>query len=159
MGCIMRKLLLSTVAFAAISSTALAADLPSRPAPVAPVYVPIFTWTGLYVGLNAGVGWADNTTLFVDDSLLRRPARSASAATPASSAAARSATTARRAPSCSVSKPTSSTPTSRRTPIGRLRYSFNGGGSQYFGTVRGRVGYAFDRVLIYVTGGLAYGDV
>ena len=29
----------------------------------------------------------------------------------------------------------------------------------YFGTVRGRVGYAIDRTLIYVTGGLAYGDV
>lgn len=28
----------------------------------------------------------------------------------------------------------------------------------YFGTVRGRLGYAFDRVLIYGTGGLAYGD-
>lgn len=27
----------------------------------------------------------------------------------------------------------------------------------YFGTVRGRIGYAFDRVLPYVTGGFAYG--
>ncbi len=29
----------------------------------------------------------------------------------------------------------------------------------YFGTVRGRVGYAFDRALVYATGGLAYGNV
>ena len=29
----------------------------------------------------------------------------------------------------------------------------------WFGTVRGRVGYAFGRVLVYGTGGLAYGDV
>lgn len=29
----------------------------------------------------------------------------------------------------------------------------------WFGTVRGRVGYAFDRFLPYVTGGLAYGDI
>ena len=28
----------------------------------------------------------------------------------------------------------------------------------FFGTVRGRVGYAFDRVLFYGTGGFAYGD-
>jgi outer membrane immunogenic protein len=29
----------------------------------------------------------------------------------------------------------------------------------WFGTVRGRVGYAWDRLLIYATGGLAYGEV
>ena len=29
----------------------------------------------------------------------------------------------------------------------------------YFGTVRGRIGYAFDHMLIYGTGGLAYGGV
>jgi outer membrane immunogenic protein len=29
----------------------------------------------------------------------------------------------------------------------------------YFGTVRGRIGYAFDRTLVYATGGFAYGNV
>ena len=29
----------------------------------------------------------------------------------------------------------------------------------YWGSVRGRLGYAIDRTLIYVTGGLAYGDI
>ena len=29
----------------------------------------------------------------------------------------------------------------------------------WFGTVRGRVGYAWDRTLIYATGGFAYGNV
>jgi outer membrane immunogenic protein len=29
----------------------------------------------------------------------------------------------------------------------------------YFGTVRARIGYAFDRTLIYITGGLAYGGL
>ena len=28
----------------------------------------------------------------------------------------------------------------------------------FFGTVRGRIGYAFDRTLVYGTGGFAYGD-
>ena len=33
------------------------------------------------------------------------------------------------------------------------------GGDGFLGTVRGRLGYAaFDRTLLYVTGGLAYGD-
>jgi len=29
----------------------------------------------------------------------------------------------------------------------------------YFGTVRGRVGYSFDRTLVYLTGGLAFADI
>jgi outer membrane immunogenic protein len=50
-----RKLLLSSVALAALTGTALAADLPSQAPP--PVYVPpppIFTWTGFYLGINGG---------------------------------------------------------------------------------------------------------
>ena len=31
--------------------------------------------------------------------------------------------------------------------------------NNYLGTVRGRIGYAFDRFLPYFTGGLAYGDI
>ena len=59
-----RKLLLSSVAIAAVTSTALAADLPSRRAP--PVYVPpppAFTWTGFYIGGDIGYGFGqDNVT-------------------------------------------------------------------------------------------------
>src|SRR5664280_2764020 len=29
----------------------------------------------------------------------------------------------------------------------------------WFGTVRGRIGYAWDRVMLYATGGLAYGEI
>jgi outer membrane immunogenic protein len=39
-----------------------------------------------------------------------------------------------------------------------FRVANNGNrGVDWFGTVRGRLGYAFDRTLLYVTGGLAYG--
>jgi outer membrane immunogenic protein len=31
--------------------------------------------------------------------------------------------------------------------------------NDWFGTVRGRVGYVWDRVMLYVTGGLAYGEI
>ncbi len=50
-----RKFFMAGVALAAISGSALAADLPSRMAP--PVYtpqLPIWTWTGFYVGINGG---------------------------------------------------------------------------------------------------------
>lgn len=55
----MRKLLLSTVAFAALSGVAFAADLPSTKG--APVYEapPAFTWTGFYVGVNVGLAGDD----------------------------------------------------------------------------------------------------
>ena len=59
----MRYLLMSTVAAGALLGTAVApvaaADLPVRVAPApAPVYVaPAFTWTGFYIGLNAGAAW------------------------------------------------------------------------------------------------------
>ncbi len=58
-----RKVLLSTVALVAISGTAFAADLPSRRAP--PVYipppVPVFTWTGFYVGGDIGYDFGKDT--------------------------------------------------------------------------------------------------
>lgn len=52
----LRKLLLSSVAATAMAGSALAADLPSRrPPPVVPI-VPLFTWTGFYIGVDGGYG-------------------------------------------------------------------------------------------------------
>ena len=54
----MKKILLSSVAFLGFTAGAMAADLPSRAAPAPMIAaVPIFTWTGFYVGVNAGYGW------------------------------------------------------------------------------------------------------
>src|SRR5215218_8953147 len=59
----MKKLLLSSVALLGLTATALAADLPRRtvvaPAPVPFVAAPVFTWTGFYLGVNAGYGFSD----------------------------------------------------------------------------------------------------
>ena len=53
----MKKILLSAVSLAILSGSALAADLPSRKAPVAPPPPPPPMWTGFYAGLNLGGGW------------------------------------------------------------------------------------------------------
>src|SRR5215203_2674335 len=57
----MKKLLLSTVALATMTAGAMAADLPARRMAPAPyVAVPVFTWTGFYVGANVGATWNRN---------------------------------------------------------------------------------------------------
>ena len=61
-----RKILLASVgALALTGSAALAADLPSRAPP--PVYLPpapIFTWTGIYVGGQIGYAWTSGNNQF-----------------------------------------------------------------------------------------------
>jgi outer membrane immunogenic protein len=58
----MKKILLSSVALLGLTAGAVAADLPSRYAP-APVVaaVPVFTWTGFYVGAQAGYAWGEDS--------------------------------------------------------------------------------------------------
>jgi len=60
----MKHLLAALMATTALAGTAVAADLPSRayaPAVVAPI---AYTWSGLYVGINAGYGWGDTKRRF-----------------------------------------------------------------------------------------------
>jgi outer membrane immunogenic protein len=56
----MKKFLLSSVAFLGVTAGAMAADLPRRAAPPVFAPVPVFTWTGFYVGVNAGYGWSND---------------------------------------------------------------------------------------------------
>jgi len=68
----MRHLLLGSVALLGLAAvSAQAADLPRRAAPPAPVYIaPIFTWTGFYVGLNAGYGFSGDRGVGISGSPL-----------------------------------------------------------------------------------------
>ena len=51
-----RKIGLAVVALLASSVASLAADLPREPV-ARPEPVPIYNWTGLYVGVNGGYAW------------------------------------------------------------------------------------------------------
>lgn len=150
----MKRVLLASVGIAALVasiSAAGAADLPRRQAqaPVykAPVYAPVYNWTGFYVGLNGGGAWgrsrwdtADSfdvsgwlfggtagynwqfgqTVLGVEGDI--------------DWSNIRGTTTTLCATGCETR-------------------------NSWLATVRGRLGYAFDRILPYVTGGLAVGDI
>jgi outer membrane immunogenic protein len=57
-------LLAGTALLTVVSGSAMAADMRPAPAPVytkAPMMAPLFTWTGCYVGGNAGGLWAKKT--------------------------------------------------------------------------------------------------
>ncbi|MDB5504218.1 MAG: putative outer membrane protein [Tardiphaga sp.] len=58
----MKKILLASVAFIALASSASAADLAARPYTKAPAYVaaPIYNWTGFYIGGHVGGAFSGN---------------------------------------------------------------------------------------------------
>ncbi len=62
------KILLAAVAVAALSGTAMAADLPSPSAPpeVVPVAPAPTSWDGAYIGANFGYSWADSDVSSTD---------------------------------------------------------------------------------------------
>ena len=149
----MKKFLFATAGVLVLSiGSASAADIARRPAmpAKAPVYVaPPYNWTGPYVGINGGGGWGNS--------------------------------------SFSAPLPSTNFDTSGGLVGGTLGYNwqanqivfglegdidwshFTGSGTcggvscsvrnDWLGTARGRLGYAFDRFLPYVTGGAAFGNI
>ncbi|MBS4083325.1 MAG: porin family protein [Rhizobiales bacterium] len=128
----MKKLLLAAALF--VAAPAYAGDLP-RYNNAPQVYRNIFNWTGFYAGLHGGWGWGDSTGSSLDGYALGGQIGY------------------------------NYQLVSGLTFGAETDITFSGidgaaaGGiftADYIGTLRGRLGYAFDRVLIYGTAGLAY---
>jgi outer membrane immunogenic protein len=150
-----RKFAVATVVLITASSAALAADLPSRRAP--PVYTPpppLFTWTGFYVGGQVGYGWGHAGTGV--------PGAPGSFAGSSPEGVVGGAHVGYNyqvnqlvfgvegdVDGTSISKsayaPAIATTFGTRIPVE--------------GSVRGRIGYAWDRTLFYATGGAAFADI
>ena len=171
----MRKSLIGllggTAAVALAASAASAADLPARAPPPAPIVaaVPLFTWTGFYAGVNAGWGWRDNerepvilggavpgTLLFdsEDDGGFVGGAQIGYNYQIGSFVVGVEADIqwADTDNGVYVAFLPAGAP---RTLLPR---TFDNNLSDWVGTGRRRLGVAFDRVLVYGTGGLAYSD-
>jgi outer membrane immunogenic protein len=147
----MKRVFFALVGLAALTGTAAAADLPPRPAPApyykAPVALPVYNWTGFYIGINGGGGFGRSTW-----------------------------------------DRTGSFNTSGGLVGGTVGYNYQFGqgvvglegdidwaningttntacpfgcktSDHWLSTVRGRLGYAADRFMPYVTGGAAFGDI
>lgn len=55
-----RKCAASVAIFVSTTASSFAADLPSMKAPPAYVPLPVFSWTGVYAGVNAGGTWGES---------------------------------------------------------------------------------------------------
>jgi outer membrane immunogenic protein len=176
----MKRMLIGIAAAASLTATgALAADLPARTYTKAPVYVdPIYDWTGFYVGGNLGYSWGRSS----DTSTLTNATTGAVLLTTSDKSDLNGVVgggqigynwqmqnwvygfeadiqgtgekgtrnfTFSPAPIVGINLlPTLTIPFALSQKI------------DWFGTVRGRVGVlAAPKVLLYVTGGLAYGEV
>jgi outer membrane immunogenic protein len=149
----MRRVLfgcVSLLTLTALAGPGRAADLPRRYDPVvpkAPVFAPIYNWSGFYVGVNGGGGWGRSTwtttTGFdVSGGLIGGTIGYNWQYGPWVFGA-----------EGDIDWTNISGRTVFACPLG-CETSNN-----WLATVRGRVGYAFDRFLPYVTGGLALGDI
>ena len=145
----MKKYLLASVAALGLvaAGAASAADLPSRKGPIAaPVYMPpAFSWTGFYVGGNAGYGWGNvNANGFANVGDLDGFVGGGQVGYNYQMGQF----------VVGVEADLQGADLSTGSTLGGVRVK-----TDYFGTVRARVGVAFDRFMPYITGGWAYGNV
>ncbi len=150
----MTKLLLSATALTALSFSALAADLPKRDAaPLAPVAV--FTWTGFYMGGQAGVSQIRNLFSDIDRTV----------GADVDDVARKTGTGGGVHAGFNHQHGAYVFGVEADVEASSLRYGFTSSQGWGYraklgvqGSLRARVGYAFDRTLVYATGGLAAGN-
>ncbi len=169
----MKKLLISSAAIVSLGiASASAADLPLIPQPPlfapAPVLVPIGNWTGWYIGGNVGYGWSNaNTTISSVAGALAGVAIGAIPTNFLNGAVGgfQLGYNYQLSPSWVVGAETDfsfSRVRGSEALTGAGFFPLTGSISQdldWFGTIRGRLGYAVDSWLFYGTGGGAYGHV
>jgi outer membrane immunogenic protein len=169
----LKNVLLGAVALVAMTATSYGADLPSRrAAPVyAPPVIPVFSWTGFYIGGQVGYGFGrDNTSTSLGGVTF------ASAGTNTSGIIGGG--------HVGYNFSTQSLPIfggvlgtggvigiegdvdgsdARRTGLIPAAFGLNPGATatvrnEIQGSIRGRLGFAVDRALFYATGGAAFAE-
>jgi len=159
----LRKLLLASVGAVALAGSALAADLPSRAPP--PVYLPpapIFTWTGVYIGGQIGYSWGTQHYDF-NDSFFGRFGNFGYNTNGVIGGAHVGYNLQLAQWVLGLEGDvdgSSNSKTFNSSVFHPVVGAFNDAihtNASIEGSIRGRVGIAFDRVLLYGTGGVAFG--
>jgi outer membrane immunogenic protein len=158
----MRKHLFASTAILAISTgVAFASDLPTHkaPPPPAPVIAP-FSWTGFYVGVEAGYGWGEESDDFrsvtgypLDHFGVSGPIGGVKAGYNQQFNSLVLGVEADVEASGIRGSKNGTFATDEGTGAGSLSLR-----NTWQSSLRGRVGWAFDRLLFYATGGLAVAD-
>jgi outer membrane immunogenic protein len=182
----MKNLLAGTIAFFALVpiGAAVAADMP-QPAPVyakaPPPVAPAYSWTGFYVGANVGYGWGNTSNNFqFTDAGLTQGAQIVAISGAGAGRPSEAIGGVQAGYNWQISPQgvlgveadwQGSGEQSNQNLIAPFRVVAFGGPATgtvatnfrdsilWFGTVRGRAGYAWDHLLFYGTGGLAYGEI
>ena len=167
----MRALMIGAAFAVGAAGASVAADLPVKAPMMAPPPPVIYNWAGFYIGANAGYGWGESSSrvnplpspaVFGASPFSVRPspegfvggiqigynwqAGSFVYGLETDFQGSTAEDTAVRAPLATVLGPVGSS---------RVKSELD-----YFGTVRGRVGFTITPpLLVYATGGFAYGDV
>jgi outer membrane immunogenic protein len=147
----MKRAFFALVGLAALTGMAAAADLPPRPAPApyykAPVVSPIYNWTGFYIGINGGGGFGrsawDSTGGFNTSGGLVGGTIGYNYQAGAAVFGLEG----------DIDWANINGTTNNGCPLGcKTR-------DDWLSTVRGRLGYAADRFMPFITGGAAFGDI
>lgn len=171
----MKKIALATAATLLFAGAASAADLAARPYTKAPVPVlAVYNWTGFYIGANVGYGWGNADTFF---NPLPNAVAFANLAPTTLSPDPQGAFAGGQAGYnwqagkfvlgvetdiqwSDINRTVVSAPIIQNNGAPFNGFLAAGQKIDWFGTTRLRAGLtATDRLLLYVTGGVAYGDV
>ncbi len=175
----MKRVLLGTAALATLSMSlpAFAADLPARLVKAPPAVVAAaYDWSGFYVGVSAGYTFEQDDGITTTGQAAANINNVLGGARPAQTRLEREGFIGggqigynwQLTPNWVMGLETDISYVDIRKDTNVVTIPLNGIGTlnnnfrtrmEYFGTVRGRIGYAWDRTLLYATGGLAYADI
>ena len=153
----MKKFLIASTALVAFAAGAQAADLGAPRMPIAAAVVaPAFSWTGFYIGLNAGYGWGNYTQFSASGvGVGVSPKGFVGGGQIGYNWQMNNFVFGLEADI--QSGPRGSTPQGTVGPFWSCGTGPCVVNVNWFGTARARAGIAADKALFYVTGGLAYG--